>query len=134
MAVCKRMIQYHNDVTCTDSEQDFHRKINDHDLEILNFHQTIYCNKLKTWLDLIDIKTWLDLIDIKIVSSVSYDYTCIVLRVMIFDQHLPSHSRQLTTSIQWPCYCTVDVYVVINFLVIVCGLFFSGSESLHFVL
>jgi len=31
-------------------------------------------------------------------------------------------SSQLTTSIHWPCYCNVDVYVVIYFA-IVCGLF-----------
>jgi hypothetical protein len=34
-------------------------------------------------------------------------------------------SRQLTMSINWPCYCTVHVYVVIN-IVILCQFFYAG--------
>ena len=42
-------------------------------------------------------------------------------------------SSQLTTTIHWPCYCNVHVYVVIYFA-IVCGTFWVETNLCRFVL
>jgi hypothetical protein len=61
------------------------------------------------WRPIISLDVY-DYIYIKSVRSISYDLS---VTTNIF-YHLAS--RQLTTSIHWPCNCTVNAYGVIHFL------------------
>ena len=67
--------------------------------------------------------SWLT--DIKSVRSISYDFFCPKINP---PDSICRASSQLTTSIHWSCYCTVNVYVIFPFLwwYVV---FLSGSES-----
>jgi hypothetical protein len=47
------------------------------------------------------------LIDIKSVRSISHDFCCIKSNGLLTNRLILLLSSQLTTSINWPCYCTV---------------------------
>ena len=53
------------------------------------------------------------LIDIKSVRSISYAFCCIKSNGLLTNRLILLLSSQLTTSISWPCYCTVLFVILI---------------------
>jgi len=63
----------------------------------------------------IKISTEIILEDIRLISLQIFTSPCVMCKFVILCIHSTFlASRQLTTSIHWPCYCTVHVFVVIH--------------------